>query len=150
MLKSMLIILALGVSFVSTPVLAMEGNGANDDTKSACGFADINAKDRNGNTPIYHAAIADNPRLARCLINAGANLNIRHAAGMTALHRTARFNQPEIAKMLLQAGADPNAQDSIGMTPLDEAIFSANTTIIKIIQNAGGKCNKYKHLKRWC
>lgn len=50
--------------------------------------ADVNARDNNGQTPIYRAATWDNAAVAQVLIDRGADQNIRDTAGVSAFERS--------------------------------------------------------------
>jgi hypothetical protein len=75
--------------------------------------ANPNARDKQGNTPLFGANSA---AVARALIAAGANPNSRNALGRTALFE---HYFDEVKKVLIESGADVNARDRKGFTPLD-------------------------------
>ena len=77
--------------------------------------ADVNAKNKAGQTPLHEAAgRGHNKEVAALLITAGADVNARDANGMTPLHYTALGGHKEIAELLIAKGADVNAKDGIG------------------------------------
>ena len=47
--------------------------------------ANVNAKDANGNTPLFYAAIAKNPYNIRLLLKQGAKRGIKNKEGLTPL-----------------------------------------------------------------
>jgi ankyrin repeat protein len=81
---------------------------------------DVNAVSNCGGTAIHHA---EEPKLLRLLVGAGANPNIVELpwkrGPLHAATRKAKFSQ---VLALLEVGANPNAQDEAGITPLHEAI----------------------------
>ena len=85
--------------------------------------ADVNAKDKDGATPLMLAAkINFNPEVLMALIEAGADLNAKNKDGWTSLMVAAQYNpHPKALTALLEAGADAKAKDSKGKTALDYA-----------------------------
>ena len=79
--------------------------------------ADVNARGRIGQTPIFFATFT--PEAVKPLLAARANLEARDAFGATALIRNA-YSEP-IVRELLEDGANPAAADSSGNTPLKVA-----------------------------
>jgi len=77
--------------------------------------ADVNAKDKEGVTPLHHAR---NKEIAELLISKGASVNAKDKEGNTALHYT---NSKEIAELLISRGADVNSKNEYGSTPLHYA-----------------------------
>jgi ankyrin repeat protein len=59
--------------------------------------------------------------IAKCLIEAGADVNERGARGNTPLINAAAQGDAEMVELLLSAGADPDLQDCDGETALDAA-----------------------------
>ena len=58
------------------------------------------------------------PKVAKLLIESGADVNAKDFEGRTALMKTSYNINAEITKALLEAGADVNARDKSGMTAL--------------------------------
>ncbi len=60
-------------------------------------------------TPLFCAAVSDNPDGVRLLLGRGADINAGlHEYGVSALHCAVRANCAENAQLLLEAGANPN------------------------------------------
>jgi ankyrin repeat protein len=83
--------------------------------------ADVNMTGARGVTPLMKLAAAGYApgaeiRLARQLLNAGANLNARDDFGSTALLVAARHRKSELVELLLSKGADPTAANCRGET----------------------------------
>ncbi len=70
---------------------------------------DPNARDETtGSTPLM---MAEDPRIARRLILAGADVNVRDLSDHTPLIDAARTCNLEVVRLLLQSGADVHARD---------------------------------------
>ena len=63
--------------------------------------------------------MADEEKIARLLVAAGADPNAKSQRGQTPLHSAAEYENKGVAKLLLDAGADPDAKNSDGRTPAD-------------------------------
>jgi ankyrin repeat protein len=60
-------------------------------------------------TPLFCAAVSDNPSGIEVLLNAGADINAGlHEYGVSALHCAVRQNAIENVRKLLDLGAVPN------------------------------------------
>ena len=68
--------------------------------------ADVNAKDVNGESPLYRAVDRDSVILAKYLISAGANVNAKDIDGYSPLYYAVDGNNKAIAKLLIKAGVD--------------------------------------------
>jgi cytohesin len=77
--------------------------------------ADVNAKDKYGQTPLYIAGTSD---VADLLIDHGALINAKDSYDRTPLHITAWSGKKDVAELLIAKGADVNARDKGGQTPL--------------------------------
>lgn len=80
---------------------------------------DVNAKTKEGETPLYWASSAGLAPAVELLLKNGADPNIADSHGNTPLHLAALKSYKEIVELLLAKGADPNAQNSYGKTPLN-------------------------------
>ena len=99
--------------------------------------ADINAKDKDGETVLMYAVrYNENPKIVKALLAAGADLHAKNLRGITVLMAATGFNKnPEIIKTLIAAGADVNAKDKNGYT----ALSYSNPEVLKILLAAGAK-----------
>ena len=75
---------------------------------------DVNARARDGRTPLHWAANFDCANCAALLLKAGAQVAARNEDGDTPLHGASR----DVVPLLLEAGADPLAQNDEGNVPL--------------------------------
>lgn len=106
--------------------------------------ADINARTKDGKTPLMYAAYGNkNPKVIKVLLDASADINARDKDESTPLMYAASNNKnPEIIKALLEAGADVNARDKNGWTSLIIASGNnENLEIIEILLDAGADVN---------
>lgn len=93
--------------------------------------ADINTKDRSGNTPLIRFVKSQGENQVRFLISRGANIHQGSNNGMTALHEVAWNGNIPILELLLAAGADPSVMNYAGKTPLDLAREQEHQTVIQ-------------------
>ena len=74
--------------------------------------ANINRRDKDGNTLLFYAKSGE---MVRLLVEHGASVNIHSSDGYLPLHVA---ESVEVAEALVSAGADINALDREGLTPL--------------------------------
>ena len=79
------------------------------------------------------------PRLARILIERGANPNCARGPFSNLLYQPVGRGQMEVAEVLLETGAEVNSLDETGRTPLDVAIGEGDTDYIDLLRQFGGK-----------
>ena len=85
---------------------------------------DVDCLTRYSTTPLHYASRfghrdRDHFRVARLLIERGADPNTRGYAGFTALHEASKHRNIETARLLIQHGANVEVKSNFGMTPLD-------------------------------
>jgi len=69
-----------------------------------------------GSTPLITAATFNKPKVAKALIEAGADLSLKNNSGSTALHSAAFFGRIEIVQLLIDANADKSSKNNFGAT----------------------------------
>lgn len=103
--------------------------------------SDVNATDKDGNTPLHRAAANNHIATCKLLLDHGAEINSQNADGVTPLHQAARREQRETCALLLEHGADVNAKDQWGDTPLHWAVWYEATQIIGVLLHPGADPN---------
>lgn len=78
----------------------------------------LEAKDKEGHTPLHRALIKAQIDMAQWLIGRKADVNAQNTAGHSALHIAARFNRIDGLLLLLKHGATLTAKDQVGNTAL--------------------------------
>lgn len=102
--------------------------------------ADINQKNKLGESPIFHATRENNIDIVKFLLDSGANINTKTNRGSTPLSNAAYNNYIDMIKELVKRGADINTTDRTpihGWSPLDNAIDKGNITIVKYLCENG-------------
>jgi len=98
--------------------------------------ANLNAKDRDGNTPLILAAIGRWNEGAATLIRLKAQVNAQNRLGETALLKAVQARDLGLTKALIDAGANPDIADNSGTSP---RLAAANDTraaaIAKLFQD---------------
>jgi ankyrin repeat protein len=116
--------------------------------------AKVNAKDKNGRTPLHWAALMGQYGVAKLLLAHGANANAKDTGGRTPLHMTTQTALPTkalpdqqpialgqwaVADFLLARRANINAKDATGITPLRAAVQQGHTAIVDLLRRHGAK-----------
>ncbi|MFC8845754.1 MULTISPECIES: ankyrin repeat domain-containing protein [unclassified Micromonospora] len=103
--------------------------------------ADPNAADRDGTTPLYLAALHNNPVAVRILFDASADPNVESGRGDegTPLTGAAAWGHADIVRELLTHGADPNLREDhgTGLSPLEWAARGGHTETEALLKAAG-------------
>ncbi|WP_341817802.1 ankyrin repeat domain-containing protein [Wolbachia endosymbiont (group A) of Pherbina coryleti] len=92
-----------------------------------------NTRDKNGMTPLHHAAANGDVKTAKYLIDDGANVDAQDKDGLTPLHYAATYGYVEIAEYLIDNGAGVDAQDKDGVTPLHYAAAKSAKESVKLL-----------------
>ncbi|XP_063852741.1 ankyrin repeat domain-containing protein 27-like [Scylla paramamosain] len=88
-------------------------------TQGAAYTAPINACDRQGRTALHEAVAGGHPRLARLLLQHGADPNVQTLdQGLTPLHLAVRSGHTELLADLARHGAALDLADTLGNTAL--------------------------------
>lgn len=118
-----------------------EGDIAALDAFATADPACVSLTNRNGATPLYDAATAGRPEVAKWLLQHGAPVNAPIPGGWTALHVAAMTDAVELGRVLLDAGASPNVLGPGGMGPLHLAAALGNTNFARLLLACGASVN---------
>ena len=106
-------------------LVAILKSGADDRTDTVrallAGGADVNARGKDGFTPLHFAAGSGDVAAIRALLAGGANVDARGKDRSTPLHGAALSGDVAAIRALLAGGADVNARGEDGFTPLHMA-----------------------------
>lgn len=102
--------------------------------------ANVNARDRNGKTPLHHLTTQVAPldtviRNATAILAAGANINARDNNGNIPLHNVCGMTTENlhVITFLIKNGADTTAKNAAGYTPLAVAHDASNNKIFQFL-----------------
>ncbi|MBS0272287.1 MAG: ankyrin repeat domain-containing protein [Proteobacteria bacterium] len=83
--------------------------------------ADVNALDREGNSPLAYAVNEWNEDLIHSLLDHGADPNLCDKSGIYPIHTAAEDGRLDLVLLLNESGADLDCKDVNGQTPEDYA-----------------------------
>ena len=111
--------------------------------------ADINARQDNGQTPLFNATQDGGPRITRMLLAAGAKPEVPTEGGSTPLMNAVGWNDVELVKAMIARGAQVNTKnvssgkvrhgdiDMKQLTPLMFATPFGSPQMVKALLDAG-------------
>ena len=102
--------------------------------------ADVNAKNKVGQTPLHLAVANDHKEIIELLIAKDADLNAKDVWEGTPLYEAASKAHKEIAELLIANGADVNA-NIYGWTPLHSAARDGHKEIAELFITEGADVN---------
>lgn len=102
---------------------------------------DVDARDKEGNTPLSHAAGKGDIEIAKLLLNRGADVNAVDGIQWTPLMAAAERGLEEMGILLLQRGADQGTRDPDGFTPLILAASAGCVGLVSRLMDAGADPN---------
>jgi hypothetical protein len=100
----------------------------------------VHAVDRFGCTALHVAADADCVKMAKELLEAGADAQVRDSWEESPLHFAARKSSLEMCEVLLAKGAEIDAINSDGVTPLVAAAKARNESACQLLLDRGATC----------
>jgi ankyrin repeat protein len=104
--------------------------------------ADVNAKNKGGQTALMDAAREGNLEMVKLLIDKGADVNAKDEIGQTPLKCAVWKHKLDIVRLLLDKGADVNAKDKFGDTVLIKAIGDdRDLEIARLLLDKGADLN---------
>ena len=87
--------------------------------------ANINIRDNNGQTPLYHAADEDKFEIVKYLIDFGAWIDLKNTVNnYTPLHAAVEEGHQNVVKFLIENGANVNICNKDFQSPLHFAVES--------------------------
>ena len=105
--------------------------------------ANPNSRAFDGTSPLHFAIENENKKIAKLLLNNGAQIDIpNEKSGAVPIHLAMKLSV-EIVKFLLKNGANPNAKSYSGMSPLHFFAISRNSTAetVKLLIEKGACIN---------
>ncbi|MBP3416622.1 MAG: ankyrin repeat domain-containing protein [Spirochaetaceae bacterium] len=103
--------------------------------------ADANARNANGESPLYNGIKADNPAVIEALVNNGTHFNTRDYLGNTPIHACIRWDSVSALKKLFVLGADLDAKNIAGKSPLAEAARAGKIEFARLLMDHGANIN---------
>ena len=94
----------------------------------------VNEQDRDGSTPLYHAANAGSKPLTQLLLARGAKVNTARRDGWTPLHAAVASGERSVVDLLLSRGANINAHTARKETPFQIAVKYRYDEIASLLQ----------------
>jgi uncharacterized protein len=105
--------------------------------------ANINAREKDGLTPLQWATMYNRRNTVWVLLEHGADVNVKDRNEWTALMTAAALDtSPDVVLLLLDHGADVNARDDKSNTPLLEAAqFHVDPYMVRLLLTHGANVN---------
>lgn len=95
--------------------------------------ANVNARDRSGNTALIRAARNGRVAMITFLLESGADLEQRNLDGATPLLAAIEGNRTKAAETLLAAGANVATAGRSGVAPLAAAAYNGNLGMVEVL-----------------
>ena len=121
---------------------AKAGDAAKVDALLAKVATLVDARDKDGSTPLHCATWKGHDAVVALLLKAGADVNAENNNehwGHHPLHAAAHANQAAIASLLIEHGANLNAKDLSGQTPMHHTTFHKAKAVAAILQKHESK-----------
>ncbi|XP_063432909.1 ankyrin repeat and KH domain-containing protein 1-like [Mytilus trossulus] len=80
--------------------------------------AEVNSRDREGETPLHKTCISGDYELAKILLSIKCEINLQNCKGQTPLYLACKYGAENVVTLLLEENADTNKADNEGITPL--------------------------------
>ena len=99
--------------------------------------ADVNKENIGGLSSLHYAVVLNRERIAKYLIDHGANIDQQDKREDTALHIAAKMELDNMVKLLVENKADVNIENEEGDTPLSIAVRKRNKVIARYLIEYG-------------
>jgi membrane protease YdiL (CAAX protease family) len=101
--------------------------------------ANVNTSDKDGLTPLMHAADQGNMEAAKVLIEKGGYVDAKSQEGATALMFAVQSGHLDMVKLLLANGADVNEEQKCPRTALQLAEQQDQSKIVELLKSHGAE-----------
>ncbi|KAL5011474.1 hypothetical protein ScPMuIL_010025 [Solemya velum] len=102
---------------------------------------------KEGRTPLHEAVMRGYLRIARLLIENGADVNVTDSKCSTPIHKAAEAGTAGVVRMLIASNAKLDVFDARGQTPLHCAIYNRHADSAKLLIDAGIDVNAHGSLE---
>ncbi|MCX6774388.1 MAG: ankyrin repeat domain-containing protein [Candidatus Micrarchaeota archaeon] len=110
--------------------------------------ADVNARDKDGQTPLHYAARHGTPEVCAILLGNGADVDAKDNAGTTTLMNASDMGNTILCGILLSLDAKVNETDNEGNTPLHRAAWAGHLDTCLLLIEKGADITQ-KDNKGW-
>lgn len=104
--------------------------------------ANMEAENKQGRTPLIHAAFASRQDSFNSLLRSGARIDHTDIVGMSALHWAARSGQVAMIATLLEKGAGRFDHDSAGYEPIHQAALGGHILAVEALLTEGSELDR--------
>lgn len=128
----------------NTPLHQAVYNGQGEVVRTLLTTSDgmLDATNDNGETPLVIACLKENLRIAKLLIEAGADVNKSLLDGNTPLHYAALWGNRFLGRELIDAKAKVDPSNDQGGTPLLIAARQGNNDFVAMLVENGADVNR--------
>ena len=104
--------------------------------------ADVNCRDKTGQSPLHHACYLGHFDIVKQLIGSGAIIDIKvPKKNVTPLHAATMNGNINIVVYLVERGAKIDSKDDMGATPIFAACWIGNLPVVKYLVEQGAEIN---------
>jgi ankyrin repeat protein len=103
--------------------------------------ADVNSRNKFGQTPLHRAMIGGDYVTTKLLIDAHAEVNGRDNQGVIPVHVAAQRRHGKLVELLLEHGAEVDAQDAFRRRPINMSIMGSSNESLQALVKAGADYN---------
>jgi ankyrin repeat protein len=104
-------------------------------------FGDVDVRDLDGWTPLFHACLGGHLAVFEYLLSKGADVKTVSRYGSSVLHIACQGGNPAIVRALLDMGLDVNARARSDWTPLLFACVRAGLGAVRLLVEHGADVN---------